>query len=502
LFSVVRRAPAASGALGVATAVGMPLRLVVAILSAALLFAGFAVEQPSRVDAASTMIAKCGVNLRTAQRVSARSRATIRTGARVTVIATVSGGAYRATCAGRTVSGGKWYRISAVNGRTVRSLYGVSYLYAATGLFRAAPAPTPAPTPTPTLPPAATWYTACPDVNVRAATTTAGELRARLPAGVPVGVTGTVAGGDWSAECGGQLLAGNQWYQITTINGQSVLSLYGMGSLYGASGLFSPTAPAPTPVPTPTPLPTPETTPVPLPTPVPTPSPYTEGIDVSHWQGTVDWFQVAAAGKRYAFIKASEDTDFVDSMYQTNRFGAKSAGLYVGAYHFARPERTPGDPEAEADNFIATAGWVSGELLPVLDLEVTGGLNQYELQAWTMAFLQRVYDRTGVRALIYTSPTFWRNNMGDTDWFALNGYRVLWIAHWTTAPAPSTPANNWGGLGWTFWQYTSNGAVAGIAGRVDLNRYNGFDLSPVLVPQSVVPLAEPVAPAPQPTPAP
>ena len=478
MSAVARRAPAASGAPGVVAALGMPLRILVAILAAALLFAGFAVERPSPVDAASTMVAKCDVTLRTAQRVSAPRRATIRTGTRVTVIATVSGGAYRASCAGRTVSGGKWYRISAVNGRTVRSLYGVSYLYAATGLFRAATTTAPAPTPTPA--PATTWFTACADVNVRAASTTAGELKARLSAGVPVGVTATVTGGEWATECGGQLVAGSQWHRITTVNGQSVLSLYGVSAVYGAAGLFSPTVPAPTPAPTPVPTPVP--TPLPEPTPQPTPSPYLEGIDVSHWQGTIDWYQVAAAGKRYAFIKASEDIDFIDWTYQLNRFGAKSAGLYVGAYHFARPERTLGDPEAEADHFIATAGWLSGEMLPVLDLEVTGGLNPYELQAWTMAFLQRVYDRTGVRALIYTSPSFWRNNMLDTDWFALNGYRVLWIAHWTTSPAPGTPANNWGGLGWTFWQYTSNGAVAGIAGRVDLNRYNGLDLSPVLIP--------------------
>jgi len=490
----VARRPAASAA---------PLRVVVALVSAALLFAMSAVSQPPPADAASTMVAKCSVNLRTAQRVSARQRATIRAGTRVTVVATVSGGAYRTTCAGRTVSGGRWFRISAINGRSVRSLYGVSYLYAATGLFRSATASVPAPTPAPP----ATWFAACSNVNVRTASTTSGELKTTLTAGMPVGVTGTVTGGAWAAECAGQVVSGAGWHRITTINGQSVQALYGVSALYGASGLFSLAVPPPTPEPTPTPLPTPEPTPTPLPTPepvptpVPTPSPYLEGIDVSHWQGPIDWFQVAAAGKRYAFIKASEDIDFVDWTYQTNRFGAKAAGLFVGAYHFARPSRTPGDAEAEADNFIATAGWMSGELTPVLDLEVTGGLNQYELQAWTMAFLQRVYDRTGVRPLIYTSPTFWRNSMGDTNWFALNGYGVLWIAHWTTASAPSTPAGNWGGLGWTFWQYTSSGSVAGIAGRVDLNRYNGLDLSRVLVQQTFVPLAEPVPP-PQLTPAP
>jgi GH25 family lysozyme M1 (1,4-beta-N-acetylmuramidase) len=61
---------------------------------------------------------------------------------------------------------------------------------------------------------------------------------------------------------------------------------------------------------------------------------------------------------------------------------------------------------------------------------------------------------------------------------------VLWIAHWTTATTPSVPAGGWSGSGWTFWQYTSSGSVAGITGRVDLDRFNGTSLSRVLIPAS------------------
>jgi hypothetical protein len=115
----------------------------------------------------------------------------------------------------------------------------------------------------------------------------------------------------------------------------------------------------------------------------------------------------------------------------------------------------------------------------VLDLEVTGGLTPVELQEWVKSYLERIYERTGARGVIYTSPTFWRNNMADTNWFAINGYRTLWVAHWISGPAPTVPGGNWGGIGWTFWQYTSSGSVPGITGRVDLNRYNGTDFSPV-----------------------
>ncbi len=83
--------------------------------------------------------------------------------------------------------------------------------------------------------------------------------------------------------------------------------------------------------------------------------------------------------------------------------------------------------------------------------------------------------------MIYTSPNFWKTNMGDTTSFAAAGYRSLWVAHWTTAPSATVPAANWGGTGWTFWQYTSDGTVPGISGRVDLDRYRYADFDRVSV---------------------
>jgi lysozyme len=174
-----------------------------------------------------------------------------------------------------------------------------------------------------------------------------------------------------------------------------------------------------------------------------------------------------------------------DPYYATNRAQAKAVGMLVGAYHFADPDATPGDAIAEADHFVDTATPATGDLLPVLDLEVSGGLTTTPLQAWVQAFLDRVYERTGIRAAIYVSPSFWSTYMGNTATFALSGYPVLWVAHWTTAVEPIVPAANWGGQGWTFWQYTSSGHVAGIGDgvttRVDLDRYRYTDFTPVLV---------------------
>ena len=117
----------------------------------------------------------------------------------------------------------------------------------------------------------------------------------------------------------------------------------------------------------------------------------------------------------------------------------------------------------------------------MLDLEVTGGMSARKLQTWVRTFLDRVYARTGERAMIYTSPAFWKNNMGDTQSFADGRLPHPVDRALDHGPERDVPAANWGGNGWTFWQYTSNGTVAGITGRVDLDRYRFADFGRVSV---------------------
>ena len=236
----------------------------------------------------------------------------------------------------------------------------------------------------------------------------------------------------------------------------------------------------PKPKPTPTPRPTPTVSPTPSPTASPT---FVAGIDVSYHQGTIDWSRVAAAGKRFAFIRASAGTLTADTMYTANRSGARAAGLTIGTYHFANPDSAANDAANEASWFLQHATITSGDLLPVLDLEVANGLGSAALIAWTQTWLERVYGATGVRPVIYTNAGFWTSSMANTDWFARNGYPVLWVAHWTSASQPNVPAGDWGGNGWRFWQYSSTGSVPGITGAVDLDRFNGSAIpGSVLVP--------------------
>jgi lysozyme len=201
-----------------------------------------------------------------------------------------------------------------------------------------------------------------------------------------------------------------------------------------------------------------------------------EGIDVSHWQGTINWPMVAGAGKKFAILKATQGTWYTDPTYAGNHASAKAAGLWTGAYHFAEPDATPNDAALEAAYFVSRMNLGVNDLIPALDLEQAGGLSVAALQAWVTTFMGEVTRRIGNRPMIYTSPAFWAKYMGNTTALADAGYKTLWVAHWGVA-APTVPANNWGGKGWTFWQYTSSGTVPGISGRVDLDRYNGTDLA-------------------------
>ena len=203
------------------------------------------------------------------------------------------------------------------------------------------------------------------------------------------------------------------------------------------------------------------------------------GIDISHWQGTIDWTKVAGAGKEFAFMKATDDVDYVDPTFVTNRAQARANGLLVGAYHFARPDPSPGDARREARFFVKVADPRPGSLLPVLDIETSRGLDQQGVTHWARTWVAEVREIAGVTPLVYTSPYGWMTRTGDTRLLARDG-APLWIAHWGVS-SPTLPAANWDGHGWVVWQHTSDGHVAGIAGRVDLDKLAGASLGRITI---------------------
>ena len=205
------------------------------------------------------------------------------------------------------------------------------------------------------------------------------------------------------------------------------------------------------------------------------------GIDVSHHQGVIDWSQVAGSGQRFAIAKATEGRTFVDPNYAFNKTGAEMSGLVFGAYHFAQPDGGANDAILEADHFVDTAQLEPGDLVPVLDIERTGGLSQGQVTQWILTWLNRVTERVGVRPMVYTSPHGWATRTGDTTAVADAGYSLLWVAHWNVS-SPTVPGANWSGNGWTFWQYGNCGTIPGIDGCVDVDWYETGSFDPVTIP--------------------
>ena len=203
-----------------------------------------------------------------------------------------------------------------------------------------------------------------------------------------------------------------------------------------------------------------------------------EGLDVSSWQGKPRWLTVKNAGIRFVIARATVNNTGVDAEYVRNRTTLRQRGIAFSAYHHAQPDPNPGDAVAEADFFVETAGLNGKNLLPALDLKTNGGLDVPTLDEWVRTWLARVEERLGVKPIIYAPTQLWIDSMGDTTWFADNGYR-FWVRGINVA-SPTLPANNWGGHGWTFWQYAI-APVPGIRGKVDRNYLNGTVLAPLRI---------------------
>ncbi|GAB3679731.1 hypothetical protein GCM10028814_14610 [Angustibacter aerolatus] len=206
------------------------------------------------------------------------------------------------------------------------------------------------------------------------------------------------------------------------------------------------------------------------------------GVDASRWQspgsttgacGSIvpDWRRVRDTHRflvHRAAVTLADGTNSVDPCYRAAAVAARAAGLYRGAYMYVRPSTTAGSAAASARFLVAATGRLQepGDLPPVLDLEVSGGLTPAQLQAWVRTWLTTVQRLTNRTPVVYTTPSFWRGAMADST--AFHAY-PLWIAHW----GPRTPSVPGGWPTWTLWQYSATGSVAGIRTDVDLDAFNG-----------------------------
>jgi lysozyme len=218
---------------------------------------------------------------------------------------------------------------------------------------------------------------------------------------------------------------------------------------------------------------------------------FTNGIDVSHHQQAIDWAAVAAAGIRYAFIKATQGAGSVDRRFVENWRGAALNGIVRGAYHFFDPEA---DPESQFENFSAQVTLEAGDLAPVVDLEIDGqdwdALAQKKRVPAALALLELLEAHYGITPIIYTNRRSVNEVFGGKPG-DLTTY-PLWVASFKQNPPPTMPP---GWTTWVHWQQSDKGSVKGISTPVDLDRCVG-DPGPVLTPAPVLAAARALAVAP------
>lgn len=192
--------------------------------------------------------------------------------------------------------------------------------------------------------------------------------------------------------------------------------------------------------------------------------PTVEGIDVSSWQGAIDWDAVGRSGIGFAIVRIGDGT-YRDSRFRENWDGAGRVGLLRGAYLFFEPDI---DPDVQADIVVAAVGRLGPGDLPVtIDVEAPGpGVSPAEYTRRIHRWVDRVTAGTGREPIVYTGRYYWDPFVASSDFRHL----PLWHAQYTSAACPNIN-DRWSD--WTFWQYTSSGSIAGIGGRVDRNRFNG-----------------------------
>lgn len=186
-----------------------------------------------------------------------------------------------------------------------------------------------------------------------------------------------------------------------------------------------------------------------------------EGIDVSSWQGEIDFSQVKASGIEVVYIKSSEGFRSVDSYFEQNYANAKNAGLKVGFYHYVTA-RSVGDAVKQANFFVSTISGKNPDCKLAMDFESFGSLGRAEINQIELTFMQTVKNVSGKDVIIYSDEY----NANSTFESNLAIY-PLWVAQYEVSePTVREHWSNWAG-----WQYTDRGEVPGISSYVDRDKF-------------------------------
>ena len=199
-------------------------------------------------------------------------------------------------------------------------------------------------------------------------------------------------------------------------------------------------------------------------------SKYKEGIDVSHYQGSINWDQVVDGTPiSYVYLKATEGASLVDDTYERNLNEARRVGLSVGSYHFYRPNV---DWKKQFDNMTSVVKMDEQDLVPIIDIEHRGSVSSDAFIADLRAFVEKVTEYYGRKPLLYTYHNFYNRYLQGE----FKDYHFMIARYRSDSPTLND------GKDYIMWQYTSTGSVPGIRGHVDRSKIMGnYSLNQVMM---------------------
>ena len=194
------------------------------------------------------------------------------------------------------------------------------------------------------------------------------------------------------------------------------------------------------------------------------------GIDVSHYQGTINWREVARSGTvEYVYIKATEGESLIDNTYRTNLNGARRAGLRVGIYHFYIPSVSP---QQQFNNFRNAVNLKEMDLLPIIDIERRGREPLPQFQRNLRTFIQMVERHYGIKPILYCSRDFYNKYLSGP----FTNYKYMVARYAEEVPQLCDNA------AFVMWQYSATSRVQGIRGNVDRSCFmDHYNLNDILI---------------------
>lgn len=188
------------------------------------------------------------------------------------------------------------------------------------------------------------------------------------------------------------------------------------------------------------------------------------GLDISHYQGRIDWKQVKqfnnGVAVSFVFIRAAIGKDEEDQRFAVNWKNAKKRGIIRGAYHYYRPDENSIE---QADNFISIVKLEKGDLPPVLDIEAVSSIQTVKsLKIGLKKWLKKVEKHFKIKPIIYTGDSYYKDFLNDT---AFRKY-TFWIANYNKIKQPKHRK-------WKIWQFSKTGRIKGIDHDVDFNVFRG-----------------------------